>query len=481
MSRVEDRTRRDFLKVSLAASGTVLGGGLLAACGGSGGSSTTSGKPAQMRMLYATVEADSDAVKAVIPAYRKAFGIDLKMDTIPYDALQQKVFSELAAGSSNYDVMIADTPWMPAIVSKMEPLGDYITNPKLNDMAKIDVGDFIPKVFFDTTVYQASNSHLHFPDETQKPDVAAIKAKDFDIYGLPIQANALVMAYRKDLFEDPKEQAAFKAKNNKDLVVPETYDDFLTVAQFFTRPDEKLWGTTLMAGVGDWSTDDFKTMLAAWGGDGHLVTDDFKVAFDTPQGIEALQFYADLINKWKVTPPGTTSASWDNSDNNFNSGLTAIGMGYHDLALKPNVNGEVAYAVVPKQVTRGPHFGTWMLGIPKTAKAKDWSYRTIAWFTSAETQRKMVADKLHPTRVSVYDEISNDDAVRQATGNFYEVLGKSLAVGVGRARLTNYGTVSNAVAVAVNKAATKSLTPQAALSQAAGETEDALKKAGYVK
>ena len=30
-----------------------------------------------------------------------------------------------------------------------------------------------------------------------------------------------------------------------------------------------------MPGNGDWATDDFKTLLAAWGGNGYMVSDDF--------------------------------------------------------------------------------------------------------------------------------------------------------------------------------------------------------------
>src|SRR5579883_3005277 len=68
-------------------------------------------KPASLNMLYATSEANSDAVKAALPDYKAAAGIDIKLDTMPYNALQQKVFAELASGSPYYDIMIVDTPW----------------------------------------------------------------------------------------------------------------------------------------------------------------------------------------------------------------------------------------------------------------------------------------------------------------------------------------------------------------------------------
>ena len=46
-----------------------------------------------------------------------------------------------------------------------------------------------------------------------------------------------------------------------------------------------------MAGAGDWATDDFKTLLAGFGGDGHLVNDKFEPVFDSPEGRQG----ADLL------------------------------------------------------------------------------------------------------------------------------------------------------------------------------------------
>jgi multiple sugar transport system substrate-binding protein len=54
-----------------------------------------------------------------------------------------------------------------------------------------------------------------------------------------------------------------------------------------------------------------------------------------------------------------------------------------------------------------------------------------------------------------------------------------LAVGVGRARLTNYTEVSNAIAKAVNQAASGAKTPQAALDGAATDVRRLLTEAGY--
>jgi len=88
---------------------------------------------------------------------------------------------------------------------------------------------------------------------------------------------------------------------------------------------------------------------------------------------------------------------------------------------------------------------------------------------------------LHPTRASVYAAAIKDPAISQKFGNFYEILGKSLAVGVGRPRLTNYSDVDRAIWVAVNNAARGAATPEAALKGAADEVSIALANADYKK
>lgn len=468
--------RKEFLKLS-AASGAMLAGGTLSSCGGS--SQPSSGKPRSLNMLYATAEANSEAVELVLPDFEKEFGIEINFETNPYDALQQKVFAELASSSPFYDIIIVDTPWMPALTTRIESLTSYVADPKLNDIADTDLKDFIPKVFYDTSVYHPSESYRLFPGDTGAVNVSGIEEEGFEVFGLPLQSNVLLASYRQDLFEDPKERRDFERRYGKELRFPETWDELVPVAEFFTRPEKRLYGTTLMAGAGDWATDDFKTLLECWGGDGRMISDDFDLAFRSQEGIDALSYYADLINRQKVTPPGTTSFSWDTVASTFGQGLAAIGMNYNNMILSGNVEGKVGYAMVPKKESYGPHFGTWMLSVNKFSENKEWAYRAITWLTSAEAQTKMLKAQLHPSRASVYERARADESLTKDFGNFYGVLGDSLEVGVGRPRLINYADVTEAIGVAVNNAAGARQHPEEALGQAASTITSSMELAGY--
>ncbi|MBV9490201.1 MAG: extracellular solute-binding protein, partial [Verrucomicrobia bacterium] len=190
--------RRDFLKLVAATSGAAVFGRALAPR-----TARAASKPQTLNLLYATAEADSEAVKLVLPDFASKFGIKINLETYPYAALQQKVFAELAASSPHYDIMIVDTPWMPALTRKLEPMTSYLKDPKFNDVADPNPKDFIPAVFYDASVYEPSKSFMHFPGSPTEVDATEIAKQGFEIFGLPIQSNVLTLAYRKDLFDNP--------------------------------------------------------------------------------------------------------------------------------------------------------------------------------------------------------------------------------------------------------------------------------------
>ncbi len=87
-----------------------------------------------------------------------------------------------------------------------------------------------------------------------------------------------------------------------------TWEDFLAYAQAMTHPENEEYGFCIMGSAEDPGTDyQFYPFLFQAGG--KMIGEDGLSAFDSPEGAEALQFMVDLINTYKVTPPGTTSAT----------------------------------------------------------------------------------------------------------------------------------------------------------------------------
>ena len=72
-----------------------------------------------------------------------------------------------------------------------------------------------------------------------------------DFWGLPFEGDIIVLYVRKDMLENALDQSRFKQKYGFDL--PQTYEDFINItmndfekiAEFFTRPEQGIYGTAL--------------------------------------------------------------------------------------------------------------------------------------------------------------------------------------------------------------------------------------------
>ena len=112
----------------------------------------------------------------------------------------------------------------------------------------------------------------------------------------------MMMFYRKDLFENADEQAAFKAKYGYDLAVPTTWDAYRDAAEFFTRKS----GVTLagqpltadFAGVAMTGKRHVATVLEwmnyGWTFGGGILDDSGQLVIDSQQSVAALDYMLGL-------------------------------------------------------------------------------------------------------------------------------------------------------------------------------------------
>ncbi|MBW2057199.1 MAG: extracellular solute-binding protein [Deltaproteobacteria bacterium] len=145
----------------------------------------------------------------------------------PFSALFQKAASTLATRSQEFNIIISDSQWLGAFA---EP--GWIV--KVSDLIKkhpeLDIDWYDPVVV---------NTYMEYPEGSG------------ELWGLPEEGDTIALFVRTDLFHDPAEKAAFKAKYGMDL--PQTFEDFENlsmtdfekIAEFFTRPDKGLYGTAM--------------------------------------------------------------------------------------------------------------------------------------------------------------------------------------------------------------------------------------------
>jgi len=124
------------------------------------------------------------------------------------------------------------------------------------------------------------------------------------IAGLPFHDGPECLIYRRDLFENSAELHSYQELYGKPLKVPETWDDFKQVAEFFHRPENNLYGT-VFAGLPDGHNTVFDFCLQLWTRGGELTGADDKIQINTPEAAAGLTYYRDMLRNVLAVHPNT--------------------------------------------------------------------------------------------------------------------------------------------------------------------------------
>ena len=161
------------------------------------------------------------------------------------------------------------------------------------------------------------------------------------IYGLPWEGAPWGLFYRKDLFE----QAGLDPEKP-----PTTWEELLEYAKALTTDD----CCGLMFPAGSWeATDYFMPWMRQAGNPLEDYVDGvWKSYFSSESGLEAINFYVDLIHKHGVTPSKIVSMDWEDVKNAFVSGQAAMmfnGMWVINVILEsnPELEGKWGTAMYP--------------------------------------------------------------------------------------------------------------------------------------
>ncbi|MFH7835202.1 MAG: ABC transporter substrate-binding protein [Candidatus Aenigmatarchaeota archaeon] len=202
------------------------------------------------------------AIEALVKEFNEKYGPNIHVTSvyIGWGELLPKLMAA-AAGGEIPEVAIGDLVWMPKLVrtGMLIPLNEYIK--------EINYEDFYP-------------------------EMRKIGAYEGKVYSLPVSANNLQLFYNKDIF---------KANGLDPEKPPKTWDELVEIAKKCTDPAKGIWGMELYTGTGEGLTWQFQVYL--WQAGGEFLTSDLKkAAFNSPAGKKALQFWVDLIHKYKVSP-----------------------------------------------------------------------------------------------------------------------------------------------------------------------------------
>ncbi len=116
----------------------------------------------------------------------------------------------------------------------------------------------------------------------------------------PVSFNTMVLVYNKEMFANENYKNLYKQKYKKPLEVPTNWQDYYTVAEFFTNSKEHTYGVT-MQGAGDgYLYYEYCSFLFGMNGKVFDKTSGWQGNINTPiiidntQGLEATMFYKSL-------------------------------------------------------------------------------------------------------------------------------------------------------------------------------------------
>jgi multiple sugar transport system substrate-binding protein len=342
------------------AAGAVLGL-VTAACGLGGGGSNQNSQPQKsvkpiiakepkkpVTITFSSWVGDSPQMKKLAAEFHQQNpNITVEFQNVSADNSTTKLTTQIA-GNNAPDTAYVDSSAIEQFASRgaLSDLSGYIAGSKVLSLA-----DYV-KGFLVTAQYKGST------------------------YGLPYDGETTGLFYRTDMFQ----QAGISSP-------PKTWDQFRSDAAKLTNPGQKLYGFPVFSQEAEYYFEPF-----LWQAGGHLMSPDGKhIAFNTPQGREAANFYVGLR---KYTPPDDLSSnSWDGRVS-FGAGKVAMyeagaWFGGQMETEFPKINGK--WSVAPMPIGPSGHCATTIAGdtlvVFSQSKNQDAAWKWIEFLSSSKNMK----------------------------------------------------------------------------------------------
>ena len=339
---------------------------MLTGCGNNKGAGAPAGGGGKEKLVI--FWADWEPAKQLATLVKEYPDAEVEVKTVPWSSYESDVKKVWTSQNGDaFDMVVGDSQWLGAGAEG----GHYV---ELSDWAKTG----IPMADIEEA---AIKNYGEYPAGSGK------------LYAVPAESDCIGFAYRKDLFEDPKNKEAFKAKYGKELAVPATWDDFQKVAEFFTKPDGSLYGAALFYSKDyDGATMGFDQVLWSFGGQLSDASGKVDGVINSPEAVKALEFHVGLK---KFCPPGAERYYFAECLGDFQKGKVAMAQSWFaflpDLTNKeknPHVDNTGYFMVPEGPKGRFISLGGQGISLSSYSKKQDAAKKFLEWFSKEETQSK---------------------------------------------------------------------------------------------
>lgn len=286
-----------------------------------------------------------------------------------------------------------------------------------------------------------------------------------EIWSMPFSFSNIALYYNKALFRE----AGLDTETP-----PTTWEEFAEMGQQLTVdkdgdgvPDQ--WGIefTLLANRGTV----YYWLAFLWQNDGELFSADFTESkFNEQPGVEALQFWVDLVHTYEVLPLAPPEDGFANSLVAMKFASTASLASYRGY-----LGDELGMAFMPQGKQYATGVGGGNLAIFTTTPDVDASWEFVKWMTSEEINlRWSQASGYMPLRPGV---VESDEYKAYLTEEpFAQVILDQMPYGVVRPNIPAYAPASREIGLAVEEVVFGNLDPQTQLDIAAEKVNEMLQQ-----
>ncbi len=401
--------------------------------------------------------------KELEPLFEKEYpNIDLAIEELPYEEVIQKELLDCSQDTGRYDVITMTIPELAifAGAGHITPIDDFLKDQTLTS-SDLDFEDY----------YKAYRNGLQYQGKT---------------YGMPYQFWLMAYYYRKDLFENPQYKSEFRKRYGYELKVPENYEQFYDMAQFFTRDRDgdginDLYGFGMDGLKGAGGCNVFQWVHFLWDAGGDIFDKNYKPIVNNPAGVKATKYYASLV---AFSPPDWVTNMCDENTSLFQQDMLAQSIHDSDQfgyindpeSSKPQVVNNVALATPPVGLEGKPiiHLCGWLEAINNDSKHKKEAFQWIQW-VAAKGRAPIQAKYGEPQcRVSWL----NDPANQQKHPEYKGMVG-ALPYAKTFPSIPEIGEVIDILALEIQNACLGKKTAQKAMDDASKRIETVLQQAGY--
>ncbi len=349
------------------------------------------------------------------------------------DTREMMYVTSFLTGRGGYDMVLMDIVWLPKFAKQgwLVPLDEWFGKEEKNEFLPGDI---------EGSIYEGKT------------------------YRVPLQTDAGILYYRKDLLEKNEYSA------------PKTWKQFVKIAKEL-QDKPNIWGFVFQGKQYEGLVCNFLEILWSFGGD--IFDDEGNLILNSREGAESLKFMYDLIHTHKITPEGVITYEEEETRHIFQEGKAVFCRNWPYMwklaqEEKSPVRGKIGMSVLPSKEGIQSHstLGGWGFGISEFSENKKDCIRFIKYITSYEAQKKLhFKSGIVPTRKALFKD---KDILKR--NPFYSDLYQILLSAKPRPVYPDYSQISDVLRRFIHRVLLGELEAEKALQEAESEIKGILEK-----